>query len=243
MARPQDPCTFEEIEAKFLRLAGQVKVPAAVERIRAAARELASSPGVDAFSRALREATSPMPHPGRALHRPHERRDAHGPQCPDDDAEVVAPRRRSRLRTRMHSRTGFCAELPDETRAAHRAVRGRRRHGHSRANARAEALRRLVAQRRRGQPPWRRQRDRLGARRPGHAGRIHAAAHGEPAHEQSGSRLEAPLRHRARLLRGHAARIGAAVPGRASVSAGAFRHRARLVREVAAESSELRKLR
>lgn len=52
---PADPCTFEEIEAKFMRLAGQVKEAAAVERIRDSARALAASSNIDAFSRALRE--------------------------------------------------------------------------------------------------------------------------------------------------------------------------------------------
>ena len=52
---PADPCTLEEIEAKFIRLASQVKEDSAVERIRTASRELVAAPSVDALSRALRD--------------------------------------------------------------------------------------------------------------------------------------------------------------------------------------------
>ena len=51
---PADPCTAEEIEAKFTRLASQVKKPDTVERIRSAARQLVAATGLDVFSQALR---------------------------------------------------------------------------------------------------------------------------------------------------------------------------------------------
>jgi len=51
---PADPCTAEEIEAKFTRLASQVKKPDTVERIRSAARELVAATGLGVFSQALR---------------------------------------------------------------------------------------------------------------------------------------------------------------------------------------------
>jgi 2-methylcitrate dehydratase PrpD len=52
---PADPCSFEEVAAKFAKLAAPAKEPEAVERISRAARDLASAPDVTALSRALRE--------------------------------------------------------------------------------------------------------------------------------------------------------------------------------------------
>jgi len=50
-----DPLSFEEIGAKFGRLTAPVKEPAAIERIRAAAHNLASAANLDVLSRALNE--------------------------------------------------------------------------------------------------------------------------------------------------------------------------------------------
>jgi 2-methylcitrate dehydratase PrpD len=52
---PSDPCTFEEIESKFSRLASGVKGSEAIEAIRNAARMLGGSSTIEAFSRALRD--------------------------------------------------------------------------------------------------------------------------------------------------------------------------------------------
>ena len=51
---PADPFTFDEVAAKFARLAGKVKEPQAIEAVRSAARELASAATLEPFSRALR---------------------------------------------------------------------------------------------------------------------------------------------------------------------------------------------
>ena len=52
---PADPCSFDEVAAKFSKLAALVKKPEAIERIRSAARDLASTRLLDAFSGSLRE--------------------------------------------------------------------------------------------------------------------------------------------------------------------------------------------
>jgi len=51
---PADPCSFEEVEAKFCKLAAPVKLPEAIEQIRGAVRELAGASSVAALSAALR---------------------------------------------------------------------------------------------------------------------------------------------------------------------------------------------
>jgi 2-methylcitrate dehydratase PrpD len=52
---PADPCSFDEVAAKFEKLAALVKEPQAIEAIRSTARDLASAPSLDSFSKALRE--------------------------------------------------------------------------------------------------------------------------------------------------------------------------------------------
>lgn len=52
---PADPFTFDEVAAKFARLTAPVKAPHAIERVRAAARELVDAPTLEPFSRSLRE--------------------------------------------------------------------------------------------------------------------------------------------------------------------------------------------
>ncbi len=52
---PADPLSFDEVAAKFERLAAPVKEPQAIERANTAARELVSAPTLEAFSRSLRE--------------------------------------------------------------------------------------------------------------------------------------------------------------------------------------------
>jgi len=52
---PADPLSFEEVAAKFERLAAPVKDARQIERIQDAARELQSAPTVEPFSRSLRE--------------------------------------------------------------------------------------------------------------------------------------------------------------------------------------------
>ena len=52
---PADPLSFDEVAAKFARLAAPVKEPQAIERVRIAARELVSAPTLEPLSRSLRE--------------------------------------------------------------------------------------------------------------------------------------------------------------------------------------------
>ena len=52
---PADPLSFDEVAAKFARLAAPVKEPQAIERVRTAARELVSAPTLEPLSRSLRE--------------------------------------------------------------------------------------------------------------------------------------------------------------------------------------------
>ncbi|MSP97884.1 MAG: MmgE/PrpD family protein [Betaproteobacteria bacterium] len=52
---PADPCSVDEIEARFRRLTATVKTPDAANRIIAAARRLTKAPSLDEFSKTLRE--------------------------------------------------------------------------------------------------------------------------------------------------------------------------------------------
>lgn len=61
---PADPCSPQEAEAKFRRLASSVKRTDTVERILAAVRSLAPAPTLEAFSRALREGDGEAEEPG-----------------------------------------------------------------------------------------------------------------------------------------------------------------------------------
>jgi 2-methylcitrate dehydratase PrpD len=56
---PADPCSFDEVAAKFSRLAETVKSPSSIERISAAARRLDRTGNLDELSRALREGNLP----------------------------------------------------------------------------------------------------------------------------------------------------------------------------------------
>jgi len=56
---PADPLSFDEVAAKFARLAAPVKEPQAIERVRTAARELVSAPTLEPLSRSLREGNLP----------------------------------------------------------------------------------------------------------------------------------------------------------------------------------------
>jgi 2-methylcitrate dehydratase PrpD len=51
---PADPCTQDELEAKFLRLAQRVKSPAEASRIREAVRRLAGAPDVRTLTALLK---------------------------------------------------------------------------------------------------------------------------------------------------------------------------------------------
>ena len=57
--RSADPLSFDEVAAKFARLAAPVKEPRAIARISEAAAALPVAPQLDAFSRALREGNLP----------------------------------------------------------------------------------------------------------------------------------------------------------------------------------------
>jgi 2-methylcitrate dehydratase PrpD len=64
---PADPCSFDEVAAKFSKLAALVKKPDAIERIRSAARDLASASSLDVFSRSLREGNLADTEPAAAM--------------------------------------------------------------------------------------------------------------------------------------------------------------------------------